>query len=217
MKRRENFKVAGGLEENGVVVGNTFDKYGSNNPFVRWMLKGYEAALNEFVTKVNPSFIHEVGCGEGYLTLKWLEKGIAARGSDFSSTVINLAWSNAKRRNITIDHFVLRDIYHFDHDADKADLVVCCQVLEHLENPDKALLSLKLIAEPYLIVSVPREPLWSILNMARGKYWRQGGNTPGHIQQWSRMGFIRFISGHFDILDVSEPFPWTMLLCKNRL
>ena len=79
MQERSNMKVAGGLQEDGIVIGNTYDKYGSRNPVVRYLMKGYEESLNEMVDFVKPESIHEVGCGEGYWSLKWLEKGIATR------------------------------------------------------------------------------------------------------------------------------------------
>jgi hypothetical protein len=46
-------------------------------------------------------------------------------------------------------------------------------------------------AERHLLVSVPREPLWRMLNMARGAYWPALGNTPGHLNHWSRRSFVR--------------------------
>jgi hypothetical protein len=50
--------------------------------------------------------------------------------------------------------------------------------------------------------------------MARGKYWLQGGNTPGHIQHWTKSGFAAFVAKHFDVLEIRSPLPWTMLLCR---
>lgn len=216
MTEKNDLHVAGGITEDGVVIGNTYDKYGSNNPIVKMMMRGYESSLQEFVNSVNPGKIHEVGCGEGYWTLKWLEKGKIALGSDFSSTIIRMAQANAIQRNLPHGHFFVRDIYSLDPLSDKADLVVCCQVLEHLERPVEALLALKRIAAPYLIVCVPNEPLWSFLNMARAKYWTDWGNTPGHIQRWSKRGFVQLVSKYFDIVKVNSPLPWTMLLCKNK-
>ena len=97
---------------------------------------------------------------------------------------------------------------------DAADLVVCCEVLEHLERPDDGLQVLQAIVSPYLIVSVPREPLWRALNMARGKYWKDRGNTPGHIQNWSQSQLLSLVSRYFDVLEVRSPVPWTILLCR---
>lgn len=208
-------KISGGLTENGVVVGNTYDKYGSSNPIVRWLMRDYKSAMTELVDKVNPVSIHEAGCGEGYWTLKWLEQGIDARGSDFSSTVIELAKANASNRKLSVENFHVCSIYELNPQEDLAQLVVCCEVLEHLEYQEAALQNLQAIANPYLILSVPHEPLWSVMNMARGKYWRHWGNTPGHIQRWSHRQLIAHVSRHFEVIEIRSPIPWTMLLCRR--
>mgnify|MGYP001222751036 CR=1 FL=1 len=208
-------KIAGGITERGVIAGNTYDKYGSHNPVVRWVMRGFELALDELIGKVNPRSIHEVGCGEGYWVLRWSERGILVRGSDFSSKVIELAQANAMDRGLSRHLFRTCSIYDLKPEQDAAELVVCCEVLEHLERPEDGLMALQTIARPYLITSVPREPLWSVLNMARGKYLTDFGNTPGHIQRWSRRAFIRLVSHYFDVLEVRTPLPWTMLLCRS--
>ena len=99
---------------------------------------------------------------------------------------------------------------------DRADLVVCCEVLEHLEDPIKALNVLRSITGSHLVLSVPNEPVWRVLNMVRGKYWTDWGNTPGHIQHWSREGFIRFVSMYFQVTEIRSPVPWIMLLCQPK-
>ena len=106
---------------------------------------------------------------------------------------------------------VFNDLQEF---SDSADLIVCCEVLEHLEQPERALRVLKSLARKYVILSVPREPLWSVMNLSRGKYWFDLGNTPGHIQRWSQRSFIKLVSRHFRIEKVLAPIPWTMLHCR---
>ena len=207
-------KISGGITEQGMVIGNTYDKYGSHNPIVRWIMRGFESSLDSLIKKVNPNSIHEVGCGEGYWVLKWSEQGIFVRGSDFSNKVIDLAKSNATEKNLSIDIFKACSIYDLNPEQDSAELVVCCEVLEHLERPIDGLIALRSIASPYLIISVPREPLWSALNIVRGKYLTDFGNTPGHIQRWSQQAFIDLVSRYFDILETHAPVPWTMLLCR---
>jgi hypothetical protein len=88
--------------------------------------------------------------------------------------------------------------------------VVCCEVLEHLTDPARALGVLARLAQPSLIVSVPREPLWRMLNMARGRYWRALGNTPGHLQHWSAPSFLALLEAHVEVREVRMPLPWTM-------
>lgn len=207
------FKVSGGKSEEGVVFGNAFDKYGSKNPIVKWMMKGFDASLDNFVTRASPGSIHEVGCGEGFWVNKWNGQGLQAVGSDFSYDVIALARENATSAGLDPHVFNARSIYDLKPETDSADLIVCCEVMEHLDDPDQAMRVLQSLVKHYLIVSVPREPVWCALNMARGKYLKDFGNTPGHVQHWSKNAFIKFTGQYFRVLDVSSPFPWTMLLC----
>lgn len=206
--------ISGGMKEDGIEVGNTFDKYGSRNPIVRWMMNGFDEALTRFVARAAPHTIHEVGCGEGHWVLKWRDQGLEARGSDFSSLVIEMARRNAAAVGLAEEHFRSRSIYDLSADEDGADLVVCCEVLEHLEDPEAGLRALARTAGRHVIVSVPREPVWRVLNMARGKYLAAWGNTPGHVQHWSRRSFVRMVSRHLQVVEVASPFPWTMILCR---
>ena len=209
-------RVSGGLTEDGVIVGNTFDKYGSGNPIVRRIMQGFHSSLDELVDAAHPGSIHEVGCGEGYWVGKWHLQGLDARGSDFSPTVVALAKENAAEQDLPENLFTVRSIYDLQPEADAADLVVCCEVLEHLEDPRAALGRLQLVVGRHLILSVPREPLWSLMNMARGKYWPHLGNTPGHIQRWTQREFVRLVAEFFIVDRVLAPVPWTMLLCRSR-
>lgn len=94
--------------------------------------------------------------------------------------------------------------------------MVCCEILEHLTDPARALGILARLAQPHLIVSVPREPLWRMLNVARGRYWRVLGNTPGHLQHWSAASFLGLLEGRVEVREVRTPLPWTMALCRHR-
>lgn len=209
-------KISGGITEKGVVVGNAFDKYQSRNPIVNAIMKGFENALSDFVLTVSPSSIHEIGCGEGYHSLKWKRMGFNVSASDFSSQIIELAQQNAKAENLPSDMFRVRSVYDLTKEEDAAELIVCCEVLEHLEFPDKALQSISRVGSSNIILSVPREPVWRLMNAARGKYLRDFGNTPGHIQHWSKTSFMDLVSNYFTIEKVRSPLPWTMLLCSSR-
>jgi 2-polyprenyl-3-methyl-5-hydroxy-6-metoxy-1,4-benzoquinol methylase len=179
-------------------------------------MRGFSTTLARFVEKAKPETIHEIGCGEGYWVLHWNRQGIKARGSDFSEKVISLARDNAKDEGVSPVVFNQSSIYEIKSGRDNADLIVCCEVLEHLERPEAGLIALKRVATDYLILSVPREPIWRALNLLRGKYLVSIGNTPGHIQHWSAAQFTDFVSRFFDIVEVQTPLPWTMLLCRQK-
>ncbi len=209
-------KISGGMQEGGMVVGNIYDKYGSRNPIVRWIMKGFADTLTIMVAKASPQTIHEIGCGEGYWVLNWIRQGIKARGSDFSKAVISLACENAQSHGVSPAVFTAKSIYDLEPGHDSADLIVCCEVLEHLENPHAGLAALQSIAKDYLILSVPHEPLWCFLNLARGKYLNSLGNTPGHIQHWSTGTFTDLANQYFNVVEVKTPLPWSILLCRTK-
>lgn len=209
-------KVAGGITENDVVIGNAFDKYASKNPLVRWMMKGFDDSLCALMARTGATQVHEVGCGEGYWSVRWLQQGLDVRACDFSTTVVQMAQRHAEAIGVAAERFQVKSIYDLHAPTDCAPLVVCCEVLEHLESPEQGLEALSEIVTGHVILSVPREPIWCLLNLARGRYLREWGNTPGHLQHWSKSGFIALVSRHFDIVEVRSPLPWTMLLCRAR-
>jgi 2-polyprenyl-3-methyl-5-hydroxy-6-metoxy-1,4-benzoquinol methylase len=209
-------RTAEGIADAGIVVGNTYDKYGTRNPLARLLVHGFENSLSELVARASPKTIHEVGCGEGYWVIRWTRLGFNARGSDFSSKVIELARANAAAEGLNGVSFEARNLYDLKP-GDDADLLICLEVLEHLHYPDQALRALERVVTGYLILSVPREPIWRALNVARGKYLRGWGNTPGHLQHWSRSAFVRWVQQYaFDVLAVRSPLPWTLVLCRPR-
>lgn len=208
--------IAGGMRESSIVVGNYFDKYGSKNPLVRWIMHRFEQTLMELIQKAQPLSIHEVGCGEGYWVQRWYRQGYQVRGCDFSTEVIALARANATGVGVPTKLFRVRSIYDLEMGEDSAELLVCCEVLEHLERPEEALEVLSRVAAKHVLLSVPREPLWRFLNILRCKYLGCLGNTPGHIQHWSRSEFLRTIDRYFEIVETRSPLPWTMVLCKIR-
>ncbi|MDZ7761291.1 MAG: class I SAM-dependent methyltransferase [Desulfovermiculus sp.] len=207
-------KISGGLKEEGVVVGNAYDKYGSGHPIVRRLVRGFDNALSDLVKEAMPKFVHEIGCGEGFWVVKWNREGFDARGTDFSGKVIDIARDNAVEMGVSPKIFTTRSIYELSKNEDSADLVVCCEVLEHLEHPKEGLAALARIARQHVILSVPREPLWRALNMMRFKYLCSLGNTPGHVQHWSKTKFVQLAENYFRVVRVRTPLPWTMVLCK---
>lgn len=211
MTRRRN------IVANGVISGNVYDKYRSANPIARRLLKGFMSALFDLVDKTGVSDIHEVGCGEGELSIALARRGKRVRGSDFSEEIIREAKRRAVLAGLTDEQvsFEVRDLYQLEAGRDSAPLIVCCEVLEHLEVPELALTILAELADPYVLVSVPREPLWRLLNLTRGKYLRSLGNTPGHVQWWSKSAFLSLLRRHFALVEVRSPLPWTMALCRS--
>jgi len=197
------------------VAGNVYDKYGTSNPIARRLMRGFEGAFVELVEATGAAAVHEVGCGEGHLAVLLSRRVPSVRASDFSRQVIEEARRLTAPSGAEIE-FLVADVYDLDPGRHGAELVVCCEVLEHLERPQEALERLAALARPWLLVSVPWEPLWRVLNIARGKYLAAAGNTPGHLNHWTRRGFLRLLGRHVDVVEVRTPLPWTMALCRAR-
>jgi 2-polyprenyl-3-methyl-5-hydroxy-6-metoxy-1,4-benzoquinol methylase len=208
------------VSEAGVVTGNTYDKYGSANPVVRHLMAGFERELDALLELAAPSSLLDFGCGEGVLVHRWAQRlgerdplGAATRvvGIDLEEESIQAGW--AERPAPNLEYRVIGDA-NLPFAADEFDLASAIEVLEHVPDPEHTLAELARCAERHLLVSVPREPLWRMLNMARGAYWRALGNTPGHLNHWSRQSFVKLLSRHGEVVEVRSPFPWTMLLVR---
>ena len=195
--------------------GNHFDKYSSRNPAVRFLTRRFCSAVQELAKSTGVKEVHEVGCGDGHLTRLFASGGFLAFGSDRCPEIIS--WAEAEtERNGGRARFLHSELGDLSPEKGAAPLILCCEVLEHLEDPDAALRKLAELARPFVILSVPSEPLWRFLNFGTGRYMRRFGNTPGHLQHWSPHEFIRTVERHFDVLEVRKPLPWTVVLARTR-
>jgi 2-polyprenyl-3-methyl-5-hydroxy-6-metoxy-1,4-benzoquinol methylase len=195
--------------------GNVYDKYGTRNPVERRLVGAFLDDVRELAASTGAGEAHEVGCGEGELSLMLAREGLRMRGSDVSAEVIEEARRRASAAGLDVTYRAA-PIESLAPPADAAELVVCCEVLEHLDDPERALDTLVGLAQPWLLVSVPREPLWRALNLARFKYVGELGNTPGHLGHWSRRGFLDLLRSKAEVVDVRSPVPWTMALCTTE-
>lgn len=201
------------LTEKGVVIGNVYNKYEARNPIAKWIMARYYRDFFALFDKVPHHKVYEVGCGEGYLTKEIINRHpeIVLSASDFSNTIIEKAQRTVSASNL---RFQIKDIYQIEA-CETADLVIASEVLEHLLYPEKALEVLQAMSNPHCLISVPQEPVWRLLNMLRGKYLRDLGNTPGHINHWTTAAFLKLVSNYFSIIDVRTPLPFTIVLCKR--
>lgn len=189
------------------------EKYHSKNPIARKLILGFMENLLSLAKQSGSTRFLEVGCGEGQICGLLAKNGFQVRGFDISEDAVAVARSEAEKHTLDI-HFSRKDLYELDPGKDSEQTVICCEVLEHVEDPEKAIRKIFSVAEDYVILSVPHEPLWRFMNLMRGKYLTEWGNTPGHIQHWTKREFVRFVSRYAKVLSVQSPTPWTMLLCE---
>ncbi len=196
-----------------VPTGNTFDKYGSTNPVVRRLMAGFHRALDDLWEQARPRSVLDVGCGEGVLTNLWAERLGEGRvvGIDLDDEKLRAEWATRERPNLELR---CEEATSLSFAEGEFDLAAAIEVLEHVPDAEATVAEMARVAERYLLVSVPREPMWRGLNMARGAYWRSLGNTPGHVNHWSKRSFESMLSRHGTVEEARSPFPWTMLLVR---
>jgi len=196
----------------GVPTGNTFDKYGSTNPVVKRLMARFERDMFELLDRAAPASILDVGCGEGVLTEQWADR-VAGRvvGFDLEDPKLEAEWRHRARPNL---EFKAGDAHHMEYRTGEFEIATAMEVLEHVPDPEGVLAEMARVASRWLLVSVPREPRWRALNMARGAYLKDLGNTPGHLNHWSKRGFAKLLARHGEIAELRSPFPWTMALVR---
>jgi SAM-dependent methyltransferase len=196
----------------GVPTGNTYDKYGSTNPVVRRLMTRFERDMFELLDLAAPRSILDVGCGEGVLTEQWADRTPGrVVGFDLEDPKLRSEWVRRERPNL---EFHAGDAHRMEYRDGEFDVATAMEVLEHVPDPAGVLAEMARVTSRWVLVSVPREPLWRGLNLARGAYLRELGNTPGHLNHWSKRSFAKLVGRHGEIVELRSPPPWTMALVR---
>jgi len=190
-----------------IPTGNCYNKYGSTNPIEQRMMRGFLGALDRVLDGLAPTRVLEIGVGEGEVLARVRERfpDVPLVGVDLPDEALADRWRSAELTTMFCDATAL------PFPDSSFDLVLAVEVLEHIANPGRALDELARVGTGTLIASVPFEPVWRIGNMVRGRYLSDLGNTPGHVNHWTRWSFRRFLAGRFHIDQVASPLPWTMI------
>ena len=186
-------------------------KYARQNVVTRRLVGGFFDALGQAVASVDGvRSALEVGCGEGVSTekiKKMLPPGTLLHASDINRQRL----AAARERNPDVP-IIEESIYNLSRPDRSYDLVFTLEVLEHLDDPQRALAEICRVSKRWVICSVPREPVWRVLNLMRLKYVGGLGNTPGHVNHWSKGAFTDFVNQRLDVRKRLSPFPWTMIV-----
>lgn len=177
------------------------------------LIDGFFRAAGELLALSGAARLLEVGCGEGHSTerlLRLLPPAASLEASDVEARLVTA--TRARNPGLAVRQ---ESVYELRRAGSSFDCVLAMEVLEHLEQPERGLRELLRVTRRHLLLSVPREPLWRILNVARLEHLGTFGNTPGHVQHWSARGFARFVGHRARIVATRTPLPWTMILAEK--
>ncbi len=112
-----------------------------------------------------PCTVLDVGCGtERWFTTRIAQAGYQVTGVDVQDGVL---------------------LPQLPYDSEAFDLVVCLEVLEHTTDPVRSLQELYRVAKRRLLVTVPREPWFTM--------WRLGWWVPDHLWALTPTGCQRLL------------------------
>jgi len=190
-------------------VTDNFRKHTHKNPIQKYLLNLFYKKVFQILEKTEVNSILDVGCGEGFTLsrLKMKKIGKKLEGIEYNKKAIALSKKEYPGLKIRQG-----SIYELPYKNNSFDLVLCTEVLEHMQSPEKALNELIRVSKKYLLLSVPNEPFFMLAQLLRGKNWSRFGNDIEHINHWTFLGFQNFVSKKIKIKYVSIPFFWTIIL-----
>jgi ubiquinone/menaquinone biosynthesis C-methylase UbiE len=188
-------------------------KYVEANFISRYANGLFFKTITEMLGGISFSSVLAAGCGEG------IPLSLAHKSSPDS----RLAGFDLDQRRVEIcaqtvesaDLFVA-NAHHIPMVDSSFDIVMCLETLEHVGEPFIAITEIARITRHYALFSVPNEPWWRLGNMARLKYLKDFGNTPGHINHWTSGGFRKMIASQFKVVKTAQPFLWTFILAEKN-
>ena len=183
-----------------------------SNPLVKHLMGRLFGAVSRRVGAFAPQSLLDAGCGEGH-ALEELAPLIPGRyvGIDFNPECVR--YCREKYPDRTFSHASVTALPFGDQEF---DVVLCMEVLEHLENPTRGIHEIARVAKHGVVLSVPFEPVFQLGNAARGKYKATWGNHPEHIQHWGRRSFPRWLASTGVLTDISVEIAGTWLVASAK-
>ena len=196
-------------------------KHTNPNALHQWLLQRFHERVGDLVgdallpagAPVQATGILDVGCGEGFVLRHLVRRfpTLAPRGIDARAQA--LTW--ARRQGPHTASWVLGDAAQLPFADRSFPVVLCLEVLEHLDRPWSALEELRRVCSGSLIVSVPNQPFFAAANLLRGKNLSTAGEDPDHRSHWRGATFLRELRRRLVVERVTYSFPWVIATART--
>ena len=131
-------------------------KYEDTGMIAKYLVDSYFKSVEKLLEKAtNITNAHEIGSGEGRSTMRLNKMVPNLTASEYVEDLVVLAKKNNPETNVFQE-----SVYSLQYKDESVDVVFLLEVLEHLDYPEAALEEIKRVSKKYLILGVPREPLW---------------------------------------------------------
>ena len=205
--------------ENTYSSGN-LRKYRSANPLRRILVGRMQSTIVSLCEKcvgdaVAPRIL-DAGCGEG-INAALLEKRLP-RAKLTLLDVSEGALAYAASLCSGDCEFRCGSVMELPFPDGTFDLVLCSEVLEHLERPEGALAELQRVSSGSVLISVPHEPWFRAGNLLTLRNVKRFGDPPDHLNHWTFSGFRRWVLIRSDGWKNAfyRSFPWSIALLRRE-
>lgn len=188
----------------------TTAKYRNPSRVQRALIRRFVARLHALFVAANPvSRVLEIGVGEGFLS-----GYLSERFPDKHFTGVDLEPSklDGLRRHFPRIETHVGNAYDLGFLPGPYDLVICAEMLEHVDEPLRVIDQALAHGPRRLILTVPHEPWFQLSNLARGKNLRRLGNDPEHVQHWGPRSFRAMLESRCEVMESTTSYPWLLVL-----
>lgn len=189
-------------------------KYQNDNPLQRALIRRYVATLHDMFIEAGPvSSVLDVGVGEGFVSGYLSEQLPTIRFTGVDMSASDIALLRAKFPRIEAHQGSAYDLGGLPQGY---DLVLCAEVLEHLDSPARALDEMLARRPRRLLLTVPHEPFFMLSNLARGKNVTRFGNDLDHKNHWGPAAFRALLETRLSVLRLATSYPWLLAMAAPR-
>ena len=189
-------------------------KYANRSTLHQLSLRLFFQSIADILSAHKYDHVFEFGCGEGFFIERLADLNM----------VFSYMLGIDIREDAIADAVLRMPVYEFrattldviEGEERRFDLVIASQVLEHLEDPESYLKRLLALSNKHVLLTVPHEPWFQLMNFIRGRDLRRFGNHPEHLQHWSAESFKSLVSAYGQIIDFRKPFPFLVALLGKR-
>lgn len=196
----------------GGAESSNYAKFQTANPVVRRLIDRFYGRVRASIGPPGPAAILDAGCGEGETLVRLADLlGPRVVAVDLSPEAVEFT-----ARRLPAVEVSRASVYELGFGDDEFDLVLCLEVLEHLDDPDAAVAELARVCRGRLVVSVPHEPWFRLGSLLRGKYVSGLGNHPEHVNHFNPESLRALLAPRLEVLSLERSFPWLVAGCAPR-